>query len=259
MVIIKKYSNRRLYDTEDSRYITLEELYRKVRAGSDIRVLDARSNEDLTQATLAQIVIENRGAARMLPVPMLVQMIRMGDDALADFLGRYVTWALSVYGQLRANARAAASMSPASMFSMNPWAARMPWAGGAGWPGQPPQPQQPHHHQHQHEPWGMPQPPPEPTQWGMPQPPAPMPEPPPAAPDPQRNAQAPHRAEGPSGANSVPANSVPASSVPASSVPASSGPAPEAPTSAAAADIAALRQELAELRAALRPASDADV
>ena len=109
MVIVKKYSNRRLYDTEESRYITLDEL---CRGGKDVRVVDARSGEDLTQATLAQIVIENRGAARMLPTPMLVQMIRMGDDALAEFLSRYLTWALQVYAQMRANAQAISRMSP---------------------------------------------------------------------------------------------------------------------------------------------------
>ena len=136
MITIKKYSNRRLYDTEESRYITLDELHHKIRSGADVRVVDARTNLDLTQSTLAQIVIESRGAGRLLPVPLLVQMIRMGDDALAEFLGRYMTWALQVYGQMRANARAV--RNPMAMFNM-PWGS-MPWnAGNSAWQ-QPPGP-----------------------------------------------------------------------------------------------------------------------
>ena len=64
---IKRYSNRKLYDTTDSRYITMEELAEKIRLGADARIIDARTNEDLTAQTLTQIVVESRGAARMLP------------------------------------------------------------------------------------------------------------------------------------------------------------------------------------------------
>src|SRR5262245_46762004 len=65
-MLVKKYTNRRLYDTEESRYITLEELAEKIRAGDDASVIDARTGEDLTQATLTQIIMESRGAARIL-------------------------------------------------------------------------------------------------------------------------------------------------------------------------------------------------
>ena len=101
MVIIKKYSNRRLYDTEQSQYITLEELARKVRSGVDVQVIDAKSGADLTQATLTQIVVENRGLARLLPTALLTQLIRLGDDMLAEFFSRYVGWALQVYLQAK--------------------------------------------------------------------------------------------------------------------------------------------------------------
>ena len=90
-MLVKKYGNRRLYDTEESRYITLEELAGTVRQGKDVHVVDAKTGEDLTTATLAQIIIEGRGAGRLLPPALLVQLIRMGDDALAEFLGQYVT------------------------------------------------------------------------------------------------------------------------------------------------------------------------
>ena len=112
MTLIKKYGNRRLYDTANSRYITLEELAEIIRGGQEVRVVDAKSGEDLTTATLAQIIIEGRGAARLLPVPLLVQLIRMGDDALAEFLGQYVAWALQVYLQAKEGVQAMAPLNP---------------------------------------------------------------------------------------------------------------------------------------------------
>jgi polyhydroxyalkanoate synthesis repressor PhaR len=111
-MLIKKYGNRRLYDTVHSRYITLEELAGIIQGGEDVRVVDAKSGEDLTTSTLAQIIIEGRGAARLLPVPLLVQLIRMGDDALAEFLGQYVTWALQVYLQAKEGVQAMAPLNP---------------------------------------------------------------------------------------------------------------------------------------------------
>lgn len=99
-MIVKKYSNRRLYDTEDSRYITLEELAQKIRRGADVRVVDAKTGDDLTQATLTQIILES-DAARLLPVSLLTQLVRMQDDALAEFFGRYVSGALELYNQAR--------------------------------------------------------------------------------------------------------------------------------------------------------------
>lgn len=95
--LIKKYTNRRLYDTDDSRYITLDELAELIRKGHDVKVIDAQSDQDLTQATLAQIVVESRGAAKLLPVPLLTQMVRMEDDALAEFMSLYLTWSLDIY------------------------------------------------------------------------------------------------------------------------------------------------------------------
>lgn len=96
-VLIKKYGNRRLYDTEESCYLTLEELANKIQSGTDVTVVGVKTGEDLTQATLTQIVIESRGAAKLLPVPLLTQMIRMGDDALSEFLGQYMTMTMELY------------------------------------------------------------------------------------------------------------------------------------------------------------------
>jgi polyhydroxyalkanoate synthesis repressor PhaR len=100
-MLVKKYGNRRLYDTEESRYVRLDEIADRIRGGADVQVLDAKSGTDLTAPTLAQIIFEDRNAARLLPVPLLVQLIRMGDGPLAEFLGRYVSWALEMYLQAR--------------------------------------------------------------------------------------------------------------------------------------------------------------
>jgi polyhydroxyalkanoate synthesis repressor PhaR len=100
-MLVKKYGNRRLYDTEESRYVRLDEIADRIRGGADVQVVDAKTDADLTAPTLAQIIFEDRNAARLLPVPLLVQLIRMGDGPLAEFLGRYVSWALEMYLQAR--------------------------------------------------------------------------------------------------------------------------------------------------------------
>jgi polyhydroxyalkanoate synthesis repressor PhaR len=110
--LIKKYGNRRLYDTGDSRYLTLEELADKIRKGIDVRVVDAKTNEDLTQSTLTQIILESGSAHRTLPVPLLTQMIRLGDDSLGEFFSRYVTAALEMYLAAKRGVQNLANVSP---------------------------------------------------------------------------------------------------------------------------------------------------
>ena len=100
-MLVKKYGNRRLYDTEKSCYVRLDEIAERIRAGADVRVEDAKTGADLTAPTLAQIIFEDRNAARLLPVPLLLQLIRMGDEPLSEFLGRYVSWAMEIYMQAR--------------------------------------------------------------------------------------------------------------------------------------------------------------
>jgi polyhydroxyalkanoate synthesis repressor PhaR len=118
-VLIKKYGNRRLYDTGDSRYITLDELATKVRGGSDVRVIDAQNGDDLTQATLAQIILESGTAARVLPVGLLTQLVRLGDDALGEFFSRYVTGALDLYLQAKRGVKTLASYNPLASIPIN--------------------------------------------------------------------------------------------------------------------------------------------
>lgn len=138
MLVVKKYSNRRLYDTRKSGYITLEELADSVRAGEDVQVVDAKSGIDLTQATLAQIILDSRGAAKLLPVSLLTQLIRMGDEALAEFLGRYLSFSLEMYLSAKRGAQAVQPYFPLATlpFSATNAMARMisglmPWSSEA--------------------------------------------------------------------------------------------------------------------------------
>ncbi len=117
-VLIKKYGNRRLYDTGDSRYITLDELATKVRGGTDVRVVDAQTGEDLTQASLVQVVLEAGNAAKFLPTQLLTQMIRLSDDSLAEFFSRYVTNALDLYLQAKRGVQSLGGYSPLAQIPM---------------------------------------------------------------------------------------------------------------------------------------------
>src|SRR5258708_38267500 len=83
--VIKRYSNRKLYDTQESRYVTLEELEELIRAGREISVGDVATGEDLTSVTLAQIILENeRNHRATLPTGFLHQLIKHGE-ALEHF------------------------------------------------------------------------------------------------------------------------------------------------------------------------------
>jgi polyhydroxyalkanoate synthesis repressor PhaR len=84
--VIKRYSNRKLYDTQESRYVTLEELEELIRAGKEISVVDVSTGEDLTSVTLAQIILENERSRRAgLPTAFLHQLIKHGE-AWQDFV-----------------------------------------------------------------------------------------------------------------------------------------------------------------------------
>jgi len=84
--VIKRYSNRKLYDTQESRYVTLEELEELIRAGKEISVVDVSTGEDLTSVTLAQIILENERSRRAgLPTAFLHQLVKHGE-AWQDFV-----------------------------------------------------------------------------------------------------------------------------------------------------------------------------
>lgn len=89
--IIKKYPNRRLYDTETSAYITLAEVRRLVMSSTHFVVRDAKTNEDLTRSILLQIILEEEaGGAPMFTEAVLSNIIRFYGDAMQSFMGAYL-------------------------------------------------------------------------------------------------------------------------------------------------------------------------
>lgn len=96
-VVIKKYANRRLYNTETSTYVTLEDLAAMVRSDRDFVVYDAKSGDDLTHTVLTQIIVEQEGRSggqTLLPVPFLRQLIRFYDDAIGKMVPSYLQFSL---------------------------------------------------------------------------------------------------------------------------------------------------------------------
>jgi len=84
--IIKRYTNRKLYDTVESRYVTLEEIAGMVKAGTEVQIIDNRSKDDLTSVTLAQIIFEEEKKTSRMPLGMLREIIRTGGEKLTEFM-----------------------------------------------------------------------------------------------------------------------------------------------------------------------------
>lgn len=96
-ILIKKYSNRKLYDLSRSRYITLEEIAGFIREGKQVKVVDATSNEDLTTVTLAQIILEEEKKRKnLLPVSFLHQLIKYGES-LQELFQRQLSSSLEAF------------------------------------------------------------------------------------------------------------------------------------------------------------------
>lgn len=90
-VTIKKYANRRLYNTATSSYVTLDHLCQMVKKGTEFVVYDAKTGEDITRQVLTQIIVEEEGKGQsLLPLAFLRQLIRFYDDSLQAFLPRYL-------------------------------------------------------------------------------------------------------------------------------------------------------------------------
>jgi polyhydroxyalkanoate synthesis repressor PhaR len=99
-VLIRKYSDRRLYDTGASRYVKLEDIAGMVRDGIDVRVVDGRSGKDLTNLVFTQIIVENaREREIALPLQLLTQLVRASDKATHDFLTWYLNNTLDLYNK----------------------------------------------------------------------------------------------------------------------------------------------------------------
>ncbi len=100
IVLVKKYANRRLYNTQTSCYITLEDLCDMIKRGEDFVVRDAKTEEDLTHSILTQIIVEQEGKGfNMLPAPFLRQIIGMYDDNLGKVVPHYLENAMEHFIQ----------------------------------------------------------------------------------------------------------------------------------------------------------------
>ena len=105
-VVVKKYANRRLYNTESSSYITLENLAEMVRKGRDFVVYDAKTNEDITRAVLTQIIVEEEGKGdAMLPTSFLRQLIGMYGEDMQSLVPRYLEQAMAAFARQQEQVR----------------------------------------------------------------------------------------------------------------------------------------------------------
>ena len=97
-LLLKKYANRRLYDTEQSRYVTLEEVADTIKTGRRVEVVDAKSGEDVTAFILTQIVLERARTRNLLLPPSLLHLfIQYGENVLAEFFEKYLEQAVKTY------------------------------------------------------------------------------------------------------------------------------------------------------------------
>ena len=105
-VTIKKYANRRLYDTESSTYITLDRLAHMVREGREFEVVDAKSGEDITRQVLTQIIVEEEArGATMLPLNFLKQLIGLYGNSMQNFVPQYLEAAMEAFQRNQTAAR----------------------------------------------------------------------------------------------------------------------------------------------------------
>lgn len=90
-ILIKKYTNRRLYHTGESRYIKLDEIADIIRQGNDIKVLDSQTDKDITKQILAQIILEEeKNRKDLLPTALLYEIIRTNEEITRDFFENYL-------------------------------------------------------------------------------------------------------------------------------------------------------------------------
>ena len=101
-VVIKKYGNRRLYDTATSRYVNLDEVAGFIRQGKDVQVLDAKTGKDLTRVVLTQIITEDaRDQPTGLPLELLRQLVVASDEVRREFVMWYLKSAFDAYQRVQ--------------------------------------------------------------------------------------------------------------------------------------------------------------
>ena len=100
-VVVKKYANRRLYNTATSSYVTLDDLARMVKAHTDFVVYDAKTGEDITRAVLTQIIVEEegKGGQNLLPISFLRQLIGLYGDSMQWLVPRYLEHAMTTFAR----------------------------------------------------------------------------------------------------------------------------------------------------------------
>ena len=98
-IVIKKYANRRLYNTGSSTYVTLEDLAQMVKKGENFQVFDAKTNEEITRSVLAQIIFEQEGKSgqSLLPIDFLRQLIRFYGDSMQVLVPTFLQFSLEKF------------------------------------------------------------------------------------------------------------------------------------------------------------------
>jgi len=97
-LVIKRYGNRRLYNTESKSYVNYEDLAKIVRGGTDIRVIDSKSKEDVTKSVLIQMILEEeKNDQSVLPTDFLFQVLRSRNDSMQDFFRNHLSASFDAY------------------------------------------------------------------------------------------------------------------------------------------------------------------
>jgi polyhydroxyalkanoate synthesis repressor PhaR len=97
-ILIKRYGNRRLYNTETGSYVTYQDLIGIIRSGHDIQVIDSTSQADVTKSVLIQTILEEeKNQNNLLPLPFLFQILRSREDSVQDFFKNYLTASFEAY------------------------------------------------------------------------------------------------------------------------------------------------------------------
>jgi polyhydroxyalkanoate synthesis repressor PhaR len=131
--LIKRYPNRRLYDTQQSRYITLEDLAARIEEGHEVKVVESTTGDDVTRRVLLQVLLTDAYASRVdcIPVELLRTLIRLRDPSLMRLFEKYVNVTLSSFAlaqrTLQQNLEMLQEMAPSPADLLRVLA---PWAGG---------------------------------------------------------------------------------------------------------------------------------
>jgi polyhydroxyalkanoate synthesis repressor PhaR len=117
-VVVKKYANRRLYNTESSSYITLDNLAEMVRQGRDFVVYDAKTGEDITRGVLTQIIVEEEGkqGQNLLPTAFLRQLIGFYGDQVQSLVPKYLEQAMGAFSHQQEQMRATMQKTMGNLF-----------------------------------------------------------------------------------------------------------------------------------------------